>query len=161
MRFEDALKLMREGRKVWINKGRGKPQHYFYVETDDGSGKQVLMCHHLLMGTSSVLNQLNQDAIMSHTWEEYREPIVLDKQEKEYLENFLRPFTKTYEKIKIEKFSNWIEIYFYTFKEDKSYSDSILFPKFTKDKHMYEGMKLYKCYTLDELGLFEEERNND
>lgn len=159
MRFEDALKLMREGRKVWINKGRGKPEHYFYIETEDGSGKQVLMCRDLLTGTSSILNQLNQGAIMCQTWEEYKKPI-LDEVEKTYLENFLRPYTKRFDKIKITKINMdggrfYIRISFFAFKNGEL-TDYICLPFFDKDEHMYDGMEPNRLYTLDELGLFKE-----
>lgn len=162
MRFEDALKLMREGRKVWINKGRGKPEHYFYIETEDCSEKQVLMCRDLLTGTSSVLNQLNQGAIMCQTWEEYKKPI-LDDVEKKYLENFLKPYTKRYGKIlvtkkQVENDYYYLMIEFYALKNDDYYIHSINLPIFDKDEYLYEGMKPGKCYTLDELGLFKEER---
>lgn len=159
MRFEDALKLMREGKKVWINKGRGKSEHYFYIETEDGSGKQVLMCRDLLMGTSSILNQLNQGAIMCQTWEEYKKPI-LDEVEKTYLENLLHPFTKRYDKILVTKCPTetnaYLLIWFYQFKDDETHSAFTILPTFGKNDHMYEGMKSKKDYTLDELGLFKE-----
>lgn len=160
MTFEDALKLMREGKKVWINKGRGKPEHYFYIETDDGSEKQFLMCHNLLTGTLDVLNQLNQDAIMCPTWEEYKKSI-LDDREKKYLESLLRPYTKRFGKITITKahfciVDFYIRIDFFAFKDD-DITDNISLPYFSKSEHMYEGMEVDKSYTLEELGLFDEE----
>ncbi len=164
MRFEDALKLMREGKKVWINKGRGKPEHYFYIETNDGSGKPVLMCRDLLTETSSFVNQLYQDTIMSTTWEEYKKSI-LDDVEKKYLENLLRPYTKRFGKITIIKahfcsgdFS--IVISFFAFKDDDYITDNLSLPYFSKSEHMYDGMESDKSYTLDELGLFERNGND-
>lgn len=75
---------------------------------------------------------------------------MLDKKEKEWLENFLRPFK--FNIIYIEKYISlsknyYIKIYFNAF-------DSIQLPEFEKDKY-YKGMKLNKEYTLKELGLFE------
>lgn len=157
MRFEDALKLMREGKKVWINKGRGKPQYYFYIDTVGDNGKQVLKCYSLLMETSSFVNQFSQDTIMSTAWEEYKKPI-LDDVEKKYLENFLRPYTKRFDKIKITKINMdggrfYIRISFFAFK-DGELTDYICLPFFDKDEHMYEGLDEGKHYTPDELGLF-------
>lgn len=144
MNLEEAIKALKERKKI---KRRNWKQQYIvlnkYGDIKDEAGFSVFF---------------TSDDIDSNDWEIYEEPI-LDKQEKKYLENFLRPFTKAYKKIEFKKLSkdtcfNWIEIYFYTFKEDQSSSNFLRFPKFKKDKHMYEGMKLYKCYTLEELGLF-------
>lgn len=78
---------------------------------------------------------------------------ILDKEEKAYLENFLRPFKSNI--IYIEKYISlsknyYIKIYFNDF-------DNIQLPDFKKDT-MYKGMELNKEYTLDELGLFKESK---
>jgi len=90
-------------------------------------------------------------------WEIVETPI-LDEQEKKYLENFLRPFTKRYDRIEVVKNgidSNrfFIGIDFYAF-NDGELSDYTNLPYFEKTEHMYEGMKENKNYTLEELGLF-------
>lgn len=89
-------------------------------------------------------------------WEIVETPI-LDEQEKKYLEDFLRPFTKRYDKIEVVKRDvgsrSYIEIDFYAFK-DGELSDYTNLPYFEKTEHMYEGMKEGKCYTLEELDLF-------
>lgn len=151
MRFEDALKLMREGKKVRMVDW--KPNSYIWLDEenmlkDDNNRLTSFIC--------------DCDSMLNDIWEIFGES-VLNKQEKKYLESFLRPFTKAYKKIEIKKLLskdscfNWIEIYCYTFKQDTLSSNFLRFPKFVKDKHMYEGMKLDKYYTLEELGLYEEE----
>lgn len=75
---------------------------------------------------------------------------ILDKEEKEYLECFLKPFkneTKYIYKISdIGKKVEWLRFYI-----GHIWYDLPLFDKGT----MYKGMELNKEYTLKELGLFE------
>lgn len=76
---------------------------------------------------------------------------VLDKAEKEYLENLLRPFrnkVKTIIKCAYAIDTEYLSI------EMKNGFDNFELPNF-KLKSMYKGMKQEKCYTLKELGLFE------
>lgn len=96
-------------------------------------------------------------SLRKDVWEIFEEP-VLDKQEKEYLENFLRPFVKRYDKIKITKNNMgsgrfFIGINFFAFNDGKL-TDYINLPYFDKCEHMYEGMDEGKHYTPEELGLF-------
>lgn len=83
---------------------------------------------------------------------------ILDKVEKEYLENFLRPFKEEVKEItKIRKaFSFQNEMLHIGLKDIGSYD--IILPEFKKGA-MYKGMELYEAYTLQELGLFKEETN--
>lgn len=82
----------------------------------------------------------------------------MDKVEKEYLENFLRPFKEEVKEItKIRKaFSFQNEMLHIGLKDIGSYD--IILPDFKKGT-MYKGMELYEAYTLQELGLFKEETN--
>ncbi len=83
---------------------------------------------------------------------------ILDKVEKEYLENFLRPFKEEVKEItKIRKaFSFQNEMLHIGLKDIGSYD--IILPEFKK-RTMYKGMELYEAYTLQELGLFKEGKN--
>lgn len=76
---------------------------------------------------------------------------ILDKEEKEYLENVIRPFrdrVKTIMKVSSFKYN---EEFIYIFLN----TEFIHMPRFSKGT-MYKGMILNKEYTLEELGLFEE-----
>lgn len=78
---------------------------------------------------------------------------VLDKAEKEYLENLLRPFrnkVKTIIKCVYAIDTEYLSI------EMKNGVDDFELPNF-KVKSMYKGMEQGRCYTLQELGLFESE----
>lgn len=82
---------------------------------------------------------------------------ILDKVEKEYLENFIRPFKEEVKEItKIRKAFSFNEMLHIGLKDIGSYD--IILPDFKKGT-MYKGMELYEAYTLQELGLFKEETN--
>lgn len=77
---------------------------------------------------------------------------ILDDVEKRYLEGVLRPFK---DKVNfIEKQNNNIGCYIVIDLEE----DTFYLPYFEKDT-MYKGMELDKEYTLQELGLFEDEKD--
>ena len=78
---------------------------------------------------------------------------TLTKEEKEWLEHFLRPFKDRVIKIekgKAEESNQYILI------RCKTSRDDIWLPSFKENKY-YKGMELDKEYTLKELGLFEGE----
>ena len=78
---------------------------------------------------------------------------ILDKEEKEYLSNIIKPFRKhiiTIRKIQNYKYE-FIEIVIYSTVEGVS-CEVISFPYFNKGK-MYKGIEINKEYTLKELGL--------
>ena len=78
---------------------------------------------------------------------------ILDKEEKEYLSNVIKPFRKhiiTIRKIQNYKYE-FIEIVIYSNVEGVS-CEVISFPYFKKSK-MYKGIEINKEYTLKELGL--------
>ena len=78
------------------------------------------------------------------------EQSILDKAEKRYLENVLRPFKDRV--IDITKTKD-LDMEFIRVQLKK---DVMLFPNFEKGI-MYKGMELNRRYTLEKLGLFEEE----
>lgn len=152
MNLEEAIKALKEGKKV--RKKVWKPNDYIQIDMSEKKFIQGIFCGY------SHLISLSVNEILDDDWEIVEEP-VLDKQEKKYLENFLRPYTKKYEKITIKKASLYggdftIRIDFFAFK-DGGLNDILSLPLFNKDEHMYEGMEVDKSYTLEELGLFEDE----
>ena len=85
-------------------------------------------------------------------YETIYEKEILDDVEKEYLKNIIKPFRKRI--ISIVKLyncnGNFIRINLRNMEND--FLEKIIFPYFRKDT-MYNGMKLRKEYTLEELGL--------
>ena len=81
----------------------------------------------------------------------FKEPEVLDKVEKAYLGNIVKPFLKKYDIIKVVKYRTyfggleWIEI-------NLDDDEEIEFPTFETGT-MYKGMEVDKKYTVEELGL--------
>lgn len=77
--------------------------------------------------------------------------LILDKKEKEYLEAVIRPFKN---RIRcIEKTTN--DDGFMEFIRICLGDECMYLPDFKKGT-MYKGLELFKEYTLEELGLFEE-----
>ena len=74
---------------------------------------------------------------------------ILDKVEKCYLENLLRPFKDKVEFILKSKYKNKEYLYI-----QLNMNEWIGLPYFKKNT-MYKGMELEKQYTLEEMGLFE------
>ena len=74
---------------------------------------------------------------------------ILDKVEKSYLENLLRPFKDRVKYVKKKNTSNQQYLYI----KLEGY-ECIELPYFEKNT-MYEGMITSQAYTLKELGLFE------
>ena len=76
---------------------------------------------------------------------------ILDKVEKRYLENLLRPFkdrvTYVTKRKGLDKKLEYLNICL-----DK---DDVIFLPYFKENTMYVGMKAEKQYTLKELGLFD------
>ena len=77
---------------------------------------------------------------------------ILTKEEKEYLENVVRPFRKEIETIISKKVWNDIKEYIYI--KLRLWANPVMLPCFDNGT-MYKGMELNKEYTLEELGLFE------
>ncbi len=78
------------------------------------------------------------------------EQSILTKKEKTYLEGVLRPFKNKVEFIKKDQ-NNYGECIHFNLKEDY-----FVLPYFEKDT-MYKGMEIDKHYTVEELGLFEDD----
>ena len=79
---------------------------------------------------------------------------ILDKAEKEYLENLLRPFKSRIEyivKVEFDYCKSFLEVGM------KKLVDNFCLPNFETNK-MYKGMEQGKHYTLKELGLFESKK---
>lgn len=153
MTFEEFGKALKEGKAVTRRDSKT------YLELENGrfiekrrDNDKVIGRGTYLHGMVSVKNILNNN---TH-FEIYNKPI-LDKQEKKYLKNFLRPYTKKYEKITITKASLYsgdftIRIGFFAFKGG-DLTDILSLPLFSKNEPMYKGMEPEKEYTLEELGL--------
>lgn len=83
---------------------------------------------------------------------EIKVPDILDKEEKEYLSNVIKPFRDRVINIKKVGIS---DKYFISIKIHSSFNLSQIectdLPIFITD--IYKGMEVDKCYTLEELGL--------
>jgi hypothetical protein len=136
MKFEEALKYLREGKKIRRVAWDGYRYIYYkddYVHIE--SGKQLDAVYRI------------EYFLKNTDWELYEEPI-LGKEEKEYLSNVIKPFREKVVYIaKIECLLNYECVCIAIVDET-----NIWFPSF-KANTMYKGMEPDKKYTLKELGL--------
>lgn len=149
MTFYEALKALNEGKKI-RKKWWYKCDYIWLDENNTLKDKN---------GSKTYVS-LRFDFKTNNEWEIYEETI-LDEEEKKYLSDVLRPFKKSFSKILISKSNS-----FYISKDNKD-KERILFmlsnidgcheevfslPSFAKGT-MYNGMKIGKNYSLEELGL--------
>lgn len=147
MTYQELRKALKEGKAV------SKAGSMCYIKAEnrefvarfkngDANSIQTVLCFSA--------NEILDDNIK---YEIYEKPI-LDKAEKKYLADVIRPFRKDY-KITISKKSviDAKEYLCISVKKIPSvFSEFILLPCFKKGS-MYKGMERDKEYTLEELGL--------
>nr|DAF79982.1 MAG TPA: Protein of unknown function (DUF2829) [Caudoviricetes sp.] len=142
----EAIKALSEGKK--IRRKTWQPQEYIRLNKD---GQLI----DELGGPVEIF--FDSDDIKEDNWKFANKPI-LTYNEKEYLENLIRPFRKRFERTLISKETfndNFVlTLYFrHNDKENPEYS-VITFPSFSKQDRLYTGMEEEKLYSRDELGLF-------
>lgn len=149
--YED-LKKSPTGTKITFEKGRTliKIDENYYRETNENG---IIRYFSNLKGLKDNYHDyLNQGRIIKIEEPTYKtvyevKPEILDNTEKRYLKDVIRPFrdrVKYIEKRNISR-GDYIRIMI----QDTNICD---LPYFEKDT-MYKGMKLYRHYTLEELGL--------
>lgn len=79
-----------------------------------------------------------------------RKEEILDKAEKRYLRDVIRPFKGRVESITKEVYNSYYETSHIVIRTS---ANKIEFPPLKKEKKMYEGMELGREYSLEELGL--------
>ena len=142
MTFEEALKALKEGKKIRNNHWR----QGFYVMLKDNK----------IVNNYGDIYFVYVRSFREDCWEEYKGPI-LDEEEKKYLSAVIRPFrdrVKYIYKINvIDDCSQIISIRMerYDF-EENPICEYMYLPYFKKDT-LYKNMEAGKKYTLKELGL--------
>ena len=145
MTIVEALKALREGKKV-----RNKIwEEHEYIMLKNGFIKYG-------NGVTHRIDVYGEYDMCDDTWEEYKEPILTDK-EKEYLSAVIKPFKDKVKYIKkVDMYLSCNENYEYILSElgekGKGVVNTFTLPYFPKGS-MYKGMKAGKRYTLEELGL--------
>ena len=142
----EALKALSEGKK--IRRNTWDEAEYIRLNKDG----QVI---DELGGPVEIF--FDSDDIKEDNWRLANKPI-LNYNEKDYLENLIRPFRKRFERTLISKEAfndNFVlTIYFrHNDKENPEYS-VITLPSFTKQDRLYTGMEENEIYSREELGLF-------
>ncbi len=111
-----------------------------YYINDINQTRDCVVCADYTTHTININIELNK-----------REIKILDKTEKKYLENMLRPFRDRVKTIIKTSSFKYNEEFIYIFLN----VGFIHMPEFSKGT-MYKGMEIDKEYTLEELGLFKE-----
>ena len=141
MTFEEALKALKEGKKIRNNHWR--------------QGFYVLLKDNKIVNNYGGIYFVYVRSFREDCWEEYKEPI-LDEAEKKYLSAVIKPFRDRVEYIKkIEAYNVGYgcgEKISIKLRDKDGIRDYISLPWFAKDT-MYKGMGLGKRYVLKELGL--------
>lgn len=141
MTIVEAVKALTEGKK--IRRNDWEKGHYITLEDNQ------------VVSERGWVSGLCIDDFSANWWEEYKEP-VLDEKEKEYLSAVIRPFRDKVEYIKkVDMYLGCNKDAEYIFGElgnKDDVVDAFSLPYFPEGS-MYKGMKTDKKYTLEELGL--------
>lgn len=140
MNFFDAMKELEKGNKV--RNTHWKDGVYLYKENNK-----------ICFSDAFILKCLYTHDLNHGTWQLYKEPI-LDEEEKEYLNNVIKPFkNKVRYIVKYKSLFSFNEDYIqiYVKKSDNPYLN---LPTFISDS-MYKNMEICLKYSLKELGLDE------
>ena len=143
MNFFEAMKELEKGNKV--RNAHWKDRLYLYKENNK-----------ICFSDAFILKCLDTTDVNFGTWELYKEPI-LDKTEKEYLSNVIKPFKNRV--CYIIKYTNlcalneeYIQICVKSYNNELD--EDINLPIFVEGS-MYKNMKKVHRYSLKELGLDE------
>lgn len=144
MLLMEALKALSEGKK--IRRNTWDEQEYICLNKD---GQLI----DELGGPVEIF--FDSDDMKKDNWELANQPI-LTYNEKDYLENLIRPFRKQFDRIMVAKeiFNDNFVLTIYYHRDDKPGYSVIILPSFTKEDRLYVGMKEDRHYSRDELGLF-------
>lgn len=163
MTIVEAVKALTEGKKIRRN--------------DWEKGHYITLVDNQVVSERGWVSGLCIDDFSANWWEEYKEPILTDK-EKTYLSAFFAPLKKQYSQFTICKLisncnssqkpeckdmlavqhTDFYKTYYckYEFIQiffgNKVSCGVLCFPNFPKGKY-YKGLELNKDYTLEELGL--------
>ena len=141
MTIAEAVKALTEGKKIRRN--------------DWEKGHYITLIDNQVVSERGWVSGLCIDDFSADWWEEYKEPVLTDK-EKEYLGAVIKPFRdriKYIKKIDIYLGCNKDAEYIFGDLGNEDYVvDAFSLPYFPKGT-MYKGMETDKKYTLKELGL--------
>lgn len=142
MTIVEAVKALTEGKKI-----RRK---------DWEKDNYITLTDNQVVSQNGWSSGLCIDDFSADWWEEYKEPVLTDK-ERKYLSDVIRPFKNRvkyiYKTSEINDCSQLISIYMERYDyEENLRCEYMELPHFKKDT-MYKNMEAGKKYTLEELGL--------
>ena len=139
MTIVEAFKALTEGKKIRRN--------------DWEKGHYIRLIDNQVVSQNGWSSGLCIDDFSADWWEEYKEPVLTDK-EKEYLSAVIKPFRDRVVyicKVEVSECNQFISLKVKRYDEEES-NEYIDLPYFREDT-MYKNMEVDKYYTLEELGL--------
>lgn len=144
MRFSDLIKLIEDGKQPKVIEETYKNYPNRIYNWDEKRFAYVDLKNGVELFETDVL----EETIKYSTFKIIRDKEILDKEEKEYLGNIIKPFRDKINCITKYRLSN---NKFYIHIDHKNcYID---LPSFEASTNMYKNMECYKDYSLEDLGL--------
>lgn len=142
MNFEEALKLLKAGKKVRRKDWEEDHDKRCFIFGDE-------LCCESEDGVIGYIG-LSIKNILATDWEEYKKPLLTER-EKEYLKTIIKAHPKKIDAIKIYRDVNSVVIYLiYRLYDRNHYVD-----KYYVNLDYFKNLEDGKQYTLKELGLDE------
>lgn len=144
MNFEEALVLLKDGKKV-----RRIREESDYEDVIIWFDKY----HHIVEGDGTISDStyiLKLEDVFATNWEEYKEPL-LTEEEKEYLRMIIKFSPGNIKLVTLGRyFGDCNYIYLWHSLDDRDNSNS-----HCVNKKFFKNLEGYRCYTLEELDLDE------
>ena len=141
MTIVEAVKALTEGKK--IRRNDWKKDNY------------ITLIDNQVVSQNGWSSGLCIDDFSANWWEEYKEPVLTDK-EKEYLSAVIRPFRDRVVyicKVEGDECSQFISIKAKKYDYDEENSNEYIDLPYFREDTMYVNMEVGKEYNLEELGL--------
>ena len=142
MNFEEALKLLKAGKKIRRKGWKEDHDKRCFIFGDE-------LCCESEGGVIGYVG-LSIKNMLADDWEEYKEPL-LTEEEKEYLRRIIKFSPGNIKLVTLDRyFGDCNYIYLWHSLDDRDNSNS-----HCVNKKFFKNLEGYRCYTLEELGLDE------
>ncbi len=138
MKFEEALELLKQGKKLRRSCWTNSYKKYLYLENNE---------FWLTTNEIAGIIGIHYDNIVANDWEEYEEPL-LTEEEKEYLQMNIEFHPEEITSVNV-RFHNHFNVVYLQYEPNG-------FDYCMVNKNYFKNLEEKKEYTLEELGLEEE-----
>ena len=142
MNFEEALKLLKAGKKIRRKDWKEDHDKRCFIFGDE-------LCCESEGGVIGYVG-LSIKNMLADDWEEYKKPLLTER-EKEYLRMIIKFSPGNIKLVTLDRyFGDCNYIYLWHSLDDRDNSNS-----HCVNKKFFKNLEGYRCYTLEELGLDE------